>query len=171
MSNQTKALERQMTFFFGAEHPLSNWHPADFIVKGVRFCNNEQFMMYCKAKLFGDEEAAAKILLAKTPREHKALGRSVRCFDEQTWKAKCQAYVFIGCLAKFQQNPHLADALLKTGDTELVEASPYDRIWGVGLAENNPLIHCKSNWRGQNLLGIVLMKVRDALKAPHHSQK
>lgn len=81
-----------MTFFFGAENPLSNWHPSRFTVNGVDFKNNEQFMMYCKAKLFGDEVCAEKILRTDSPREHKALGRSVRGFDETKWEQKCEHY-------------------------------------------------------------------------------
>ncbi len=101
---QTTEAPVPMTFFFGAENPLSNWHPAGFTVNGVDFRNNEQFMMYCKAKLFGDDECAAKILRAETPREHKALGRSVRGFEESKWAQKCEHYVFVGSLAKFRQN-------------------------------------------------------------------
>jgi len=153
-----------MTFFFGAENPLSNWHPAKFIVNNIQFCNNEQFMMYCKAKLFGDNETAKEILTATTPREHKALGRKVKLFDEELWSTKREIYVRRGCLAKFMQNPDMLNFLLNTKDTELVEASPYDKIWGVGLAESNPLINDKSNWKGLNLLGKVLMQVRGELQ-------
>ena len=153
----------KMTFFFGAENPLSNWHPAKFVVNGVQFSNNEQFMMYCKAKLFGDEETASEILKATTPREHKALGRQVRGFDEARWNEKRELYVTKGCYAKFSQNPEMLKFLLETEGTELVEASPYDRIWGVGLAANNPAIHDKSKWLGQNLLGKCLMQVRTQL--------
>ena len=160
---QTTEAPVPMTFFFGAENPLSNWHPAGFTVNGVDFKNNEQFMMYCKAKLFGDEECAAKILRAETPREHKALGRSVRGFEESKWAQKCEHYVFVGSLAKFRQNEVLGDFLVKTGNTELVEASPYDRIWGVGLSANDPRIHNKSAWLGENRLGKVQMKVREVL--------
>lgn len=149
-----------MVFFFGAENPFSNWHPASFVVKGVEFSNTEQFMMYCKAKLFGDELAAMAILNAKTPREQKALGRKVRGFVQAVWDAKCERYVELGCLAKFRQNPAMGEALLATGDAELVEASPYDRIWGVGLSANDPKIFDKSQWQGLNLLGNVLMRVR-----------
>lgn len=152
-----------MTFFFGAENPLSNWHPAKFTVNGTQFCNSEQFMMYCKAKLFGDEAIAVKILSAKTPREHKALGRQVNGFVETTWKERCQIYVRIGCQAKFSQNPDLLEFLLNTKDTELVEASPFDRIWGVGLGASDARIHDKANWFGQNLLGNILMDVRNEL--------
>lgn len=161
----------KMTFFFGAENPLSNWHPASFVVNDVRFSNNEQFMMYCKAKLFGDEDAASKIIKVTTPREHKALGRQVRGFDEAKWNEKREIYVRKGCQAKFSQNPQMLTFLLETDGTELVEASPYDRIWGVGLAANNPLIHDKSKWLGLNLLGKCLMIVRASLlEQQHHDQ-
>lgn len=160
---QTTPSLAPMTFFFGAENPLSNWHPARFTVNGVDFKNNEQFMMYCKAKLFGDEECAERILQAETPREHKALGRSVRGFDQTKWEQKCEHYVFVGSLAKFRQNRDLGDYLVKTGNTELVEASPYDRIWGVGLSANDPRIHNRSAWLGENRLGTVQMQVREAL--------
>lgn len=159
----TLIMNQKMIFFFGAESPLSNWHPANFRVKGIEFLNNEQFMMYCKAKIFDDHETARKILYAKLPREHKELGRLVRGFDEIIWQSKRQHYVFIGCVAKFRQNPTLAEFLINTGTSELVEASPYDRIWGVGLSAKNPLIHDKKNWRGHNLLGQILMQVRDNL--------
>jgi ribA/ribD-fused uncharacterized protein len=152
-----------MTCFFEASNPLSNWHPAPFMYRGIEFGNTEQFMMYCKAKLFNDHETAEKILRAKTPKEHKALGRQVRNFDESLWNEKCEGYVRIGCLEKFRQNPSLAKVLLDTGSSELVEASPYDKIWGVGLAANDPRIHDKAQWRGQNRLGKVLTQVRGAL--------
>jgi ribA/ribD-fused uncharacterized protein len=142
---------------------LSNWHPAVFVVNDVRFLNNEQFMMYCKAKMFGDDETASKIIKATTPREHKALGRQVRGFDEAKWSEKRELYVRKGCHAKFSQNPEMLKFLLGTEGTELVEASPYDRIWGVGLAANNPAIHDKSKWLGLNLLGKCLMQVRTQL--------
>lgn len=156
---------REMTCFFGADSPLSNWHPARFTFHGRQFANTEQFMMYCKAMLFGDTEIADKILQAKTPKEQKALGRKVRNFDEKIWTAKCEKFVRIGCLEKFKQNPDLANSLMDTGSTELVEASPYDRIWGVGLSANDPRICDRAQWRGENRLGKVLMQVREALAA------
>lgn len=154
---------RGMTCFFEASAPLSNWHPARFTYRGIEFGNTEQFMMYCKAKLFNDHETAEKILRTTTPKEQKALGRQVRNFDERLWSEKCDGYVLVGCLEKFRQNPTLAKILLDTGTTELVEASPYDKIWGVGLSANDPRIQDKNQWRGQNRLGKVLMQVRETL--------
>lgn len=160
-----KAQPILMTFFFGADDPLSNWYIKEFTVKSIVFNCNEQLMMFCKAKLFGDEECAQKILLEREPREQKALGRTVRGFDEKIWDEKREHYVYVGSLAKFQQNPLLGDYILATGDTELVEASPYDCIWGVGLSANDPRIHNKKNWRGPNRLGKVQMRVRAKLKS------
>lgn len=157
--------ETAFTFFFGAHDPLSNWHPARFVVKGISFCSNEQFMMYCKAMLFGDHDNAAKILAASEPKEQKALGRQVRGFDEAVWSKRRERFVYGGALAKFSSNPLLACRLLETDGTELVEASPYDRIWGVGLAADDPRILDRTQWRGENLLGKVLMQVREVLKA------
>ncbi|CAD6559414.1 NADAR family protein [Paraburkholderia sabiae] len=151
------------TLFFGADDALSNWHPCRFSYHGVDFTSVEQFMMFSKAKLFGDDNAAAEILAARHPKDQKAIGRGVKGFDLATWQGKRESIVYVGCREKFAQNPGLRSLLLATASTELVEASPYDRIWGVGLGERDPLILDKANWRGANLLGITLMKVRETL--------
>jgi ribA/ribD-fused uncharacterized protein len=151
------------TLFFGAEEALSNWHPCRFRYHGVNFTSVEQFMMFSKAKLFGDENLAVEILAARHPKDQRAIGRGVKGFDLATWEGKREAIVYVGCREKFAQNPGLRSLLLATAPTELVEASPYDRIWGVGLGERDPLILDKANWRGANLLGVTLMKVRDTL--------
>lgn len=155
-----------ITFFFTAKDPLSNWHVAPFEYRGHRFNCVEQFMMFSKAKLFGDNEAAAKILAAQDQKTQKALGREVRGFDEAVWAAKRVNIVSVGCREKFRQNPQLLQALLATGDTILAEASPYDRIWGIGLGADDPRAADPKEWRGTNLLGQVLMDVRRML-APY----
>lgn len=152
-----------MTFFFTQNDALSNWYISDFEIKGVRFNCVEQFMMYCKAKLFGDESTAMKILEAPHPRVQKALGRAVVGFDDEKWVARRRQIVEYGCYAKFSQNEALRGVLLTTGDTLLVEASPYDRIWGIGLAANDPRALDPSKWKGQNLLGQALTQVRERL--------
>ncbi len=153
-----------MTIFFREHDPFSNWFQSEFEVKGVRFCCMEQMMMFAKAKLFGDEETARKILLATNPRDHKALGRSVAGYIDSIWAERRVRIVAHGCYAKFSQNPTLKAALLATGETKLVEANPYDRIWGVGLAEHDPRILNPETWNGQNLLGVVLEQVRAQLQ-------
>jgi hypothetical protein len=122
-------------------------------------------MMYGKAILFGDTEIAAEILEAASPRQHKALGRKVRNFNDATWKAHREQIVAAGSRAKFTQNAELRQALLDTAGTELVEASPFDRIWGIGLAASDPRAENPAKWRGQNLLGKILTRLRDELLA------
>lgn len=153
------------TFFWRPDSPFSQWHPATFVVDGLTFTCAEQFMMHGKATLFGDAEVAAQILAAADPRQHKALGRKVRAFDEHVWRAHREDIVYRGSLAKFSQNPTLHAALLATTGTELVEASPTDRIWGIGMSSSNPAATDRTKWRGQNLLGQILTRVRDELLA------
>lgn len=153
----------RFTFFFRPESPFSQWHPCTFTVDGRQFSCAEQYMMYGKAVLFGDQAVADQILESTSAKQHKALGRKVSGFKEETWRANREAIVYRGNHAKFTQNPHLLEVLLATRGTELVEASPYDRIWGVGLAADNPLIQDPNHWRGQNLLGRILTRLREDL--------
>ena len=159
------------TFFFRPESPFSQWHPARFEVDGLVFGCAEQFMMHGKALLFDDAEVAAEILAAAHPREHKALGRKVRGFDEQAWRGNRERIVLEGNRAKFTQNPDLRAALMATAGTTLVEASPYDRIWGVGLSMDNPAIDDPANWRGKNLLGRILTRLRDEVLSAHEAHR
>lgn len=158
-------IKGNMTIFFSEKDQFSNWFISEFEVKGERFNCVEQFMMFCKAKLFGDEITANKIMAAAHPRDQKALGRSVKSYNDAVWCQRRSRIVAHGCYAKFSQNPVLRDALLSTGDTTLVEASPYDRIWGVGLAEHDPRILDRRQWRGLNLLGVALTEARQQLVA------
>jgi ribA/ribD-fused uncharacterized protein len=154
----------RFTFFFRPEAPFSQWHPARFELAGRQFTCAEQYMMYGKAILFDDAEIAEQILAAAAPRQHKALGRKVRNFSDAVWKANREAIVHDGSRAKFTQNPELRQALLDTAGTDLVEASPFDRIWGIGLSATDPRAENPSQWRGQNLLGKILTRVRDELR-------
>lgn len=144
-------------------HVLSQWWPATFEVERVRYASAEQFMMAGKAALFGDQQASELILRAKGPQQVKSLGRQVRGFDEQRWSEHRYSLVITGNLAKFRQNPDLRAYLLGTGDRVLVEASPADRIWGIGLSRDDPRAAKPSLWRGMNLLGFALMEVRERL--------
>ena len=155
----------RFTFFFRPESPFSQWYPAQFELGGNVFSCAEQYMMYGKAILFGDAEIAAEILEAMVPRQHKALGRKVRNFSDAIWKANREVIVTDGSRAKFTQNIELRQALLDTAGTELVEASPFDRIWGIGLAATDKRAEDPAQWRGQNLLGKILTRVRDELLA------
>jgi ribA/ribD-fused uncharacterized protein len=151
------------TFFFTEASPFSQWYRCTFTANDVAFTCAEQYMMHGKAVLFGDDDAAAQILVAAHPREHKALGRKVRGFDDAVWRREREAIVMAGNRAKFTQNPDLRALLLATAGTTLVEASPYDRIWGIGLAASDPRAQDPDQWRGQNLLGKILTALRDEL--------
>jgi ribA/ribD-fused uncharacterized protein len=151
------------TFFFTEASPFSQWYPCHFVVDGHAFNCAEQYMMHGKATLFGDREVAAEILSADHPRKHKALGRKVRGFDGGTWERERTRIVKDGNRAKFTQNTGLLTTLLATRGTTLVEASPYDKIWGIGLAETDPRASDPTRWKGKNLLGVVLTELRDEL--------
>jgi ribA/ribD-fused uncharacterized protein len=143
---------------------LSQWAPSPFEVSGQRYPTAEHWMMAEKARLFGDAEIEAKVLAAKHPKAVKALGRKVRGYENPVWHAERERVVQEGNLHKFRQNPELLEFLLSTGDATLVEASPYDRIWGIGLRADQPAAQDPGQWRGLNLLGKVLMEVRRQLR-------
>jgi ribA/ribD-fused uncharacterized protein len=142
---------------------LSQWWPSAFTVDTVRYPSAEHYMMAAKARLFQDEATAARIVDAAHPGAAKALGRQVTGFDEETWVRHRYAIVLRANLAKFQQDDRLRDYLHSTGDRVLVEASPLDRIWGVGLSATDERASRPSQWRGLNLLGFALMEVRARL--------
>jgi len=151
------------TFFFTEASPFSQWYRCSFTAGGETFSCAEQFMMHGKAVLFGDAAMAREILAAAHPRQHKALGRKVKGFDDAVWRRERITIVRDGNRAKFTQNAELRELLLATAPTTLVEASPYDRIWGIGLAATDPRAQDRATWRGQNLLGQILTELRDEL--------
>lgn len=143
---------------------LSQWYPSPFEAGGQRYSCMEQYMMAMKAELFGDDEIKAQILAADDPGRIKALGRKVRGFDEAVWEQFRFSIVCTGNYHKFTDNEPLRWFLLGTKETVLVEASPYDQLWGVGLGAQSPDIAYPGRWRGKNLLGFALMAVRSALR-------
>ena len=136
----------------------------DFYTMADSYLYTEQYMMASKAQLFGDEEIRKEILKCSDPKQIKALGRKVRGFDQKVWDKFKYAIVLLGNWCKFSQNRYLQEFLLSTGDSVLVEASPYDAIWGIRLAASSPEAKDPMKWRGQNLLGFALMEVRDELR-------
>ena len=142
---------------------FSQWWPAPFMVGGHKYPSAEHWMMRQKALLFRDEAIAAKIAEATSPKQAKELGRKVSGFDNDLWNKEKYRIVLAGSLAKFGQNAALKDFLLNTGNRILVEASPVDRIWGIGLAADDPGAENPLLWRGENLLGFALMEARDEL--------
>lgn len=144
---------------------FSQWFEASFELEGQIYPTAEHFMMAEKARLFGDLETHASILAVRTPAEAKKLGRGVKGFDDELWEQARFDIVVRANEAKFSQNQALRDYLLITGDCVLVEASPVDRIWGIGLAANDERALEPRAWRGLNLLGFALMEVRAWLAA------
>ncbi|WP_370462363.1 NADAR family protein [Nocardiopsis sp. FR6] len=144
---------------------LSQWWPAGLTVNGVSYRTAEHYMMAAKARLFGDGEAEERILAAGHPRDAKEIGRRVRGFDQRTWEAHRFGIVVEGGVAKFGQNPDLRAFLLGTGSRVLVEASPRDRVWGIGLDARHDDAEVPERWRGLNLLGFALMEARSRLAA------
>lgn len=154
---------KKFIFFWGNNSPFSNWHPSVFVHNGIKFNRGEQYMMYSKAMLFGDVETAQKILESNDPGIQKKLGRQVKDYNEDIWAEKRVDIMVSGLIEKFKQNPEMLKVLLDTGDDEIVEASPFDTVWGIGLTAKDPRSKNKEQWLGQNLLGITLMKVRDEI--------
>lgn len=142
---------------------LSQWWMADFVDPRdqSKYCCAEQFMMAQKAEIFKDFETKKAIMANRNPKEIKSLGRHVRGFDQRAWDEYKHFIVFYGNQLKFSQNPELKEFLISTGNKVIVEASPYDKVWGIGMDANNPKATNPNLWNGENLLGFALMIVRD----------
>ena len=143
---------------------LSQWYNSPFEVDGIKYQTSEQYMMSHKALLFNDNETNIKIMEEKDPKIYKELGRQVKNFNSKLWDEKKFEIVVKGNIHKFSQNEKLKQFLLNTKDKILVEASPHDKIWGIGIAEDDKEILNPEKWKGENLLGKALMKVRDIIK-------
>lgn len=153
---------------FETFHPFlkgvfSQWHATPFRLEDRDFATAEQWMMFGKARLFGDEAAAAAILATPDPSVQKRLGQTVAAFDQATWDAHKVDIVHRGSIAKFGQNDGAWRQLFATGPAMLVQANPRDWIWGVGLSADDSAINSPGNWRGENLLGRILTDVRSRL--------
>lgn len=143
---------------------FSQWYTSPFNDGENRFATAEHYMMYGKAKLFGDTDAMEKALQANNPGAVKAVGRSVKGFDQAVWNENKFDLVVKANLAKFSSNEELGTFLINTGKCVLVKASPVDKIWGIGLAEDNDAGENPNLWKGENLLGFALMEVREQLQ-------
>ena len=168
----TNKTENDFIFFWGhapakdgtiTETCLSQWWSCDFYENGILFCCAEQYMMYKKALLFNDFEYAQKIIQCKEAKKIKDYGRLIRNFSEEIWNENKQTIVMQGNMLKFSQNIELKEYLQKTGSKILVEASPYDKIWGIGMKKGADGILSPQEWKGENLLGFIIMDVRDRL--------
>ena len=155
-----KITDKYIFFWDGV---YSQWYPEDMQIDGTFYNCCEQYMMEQKALLFGDKETAKKIMKTSSPAEQKALGRSVKNFDRDIWDQHCMSIVIKGNYGKFAQPGMLRKDLMRTGNRIIVEASPYDKIWGIGMGENDPGIEDPANWKGLNLLGHAIMTVRSLI--------
>lgn len=161
-------IKEQFTFFW--DGPFSQWHPSKFIIDGVEFCTCEQYMMLKKALMFGDFESAKKVMATSNPKDQKQIGREIKSFNDKIWVKYCKKIVYDANMAKFIQNPDLLKKLMDTGESILVEASPYDKRWGIGLGAENPFAQDRSTWQGLNWLGIIITFVRDDIKRSSKEQ-
>ena len=159
-----------LTFSFFWQGPLSNWHTSQFVAslwdgEPRRFCNGEQWMMAAKALLFSDQESLQAIMISTNPKDQKALGRKVKGFNKALWDLHARNLVYAGCSHKFEQNIPLREYLLATNGI-LAESSPYDTVWGIGLATDDPHAQDPAQWKGTNWLGQVLMCIRKDIRTP-----
>lgn len=158
---------RQIVCFHNPEEEngfLSNWYLSDFCIDGKTFSSMEQYMMYKKAELFQDQEVAKKILSTDQVGKIKMLGRSVKNYQDTFWNGMHQIVVYEGLLAKFAQKEELLEKLFCTEDAILAECAVQDCIWGIGLSMKDKKRFVIQEWKGQNLLGYTLMKVREKLQ-------
>ena len=157
------------TIFFykeGEEYGfLSNWYPTVFYAEGLRFTSTEQYLMYQKAKLFGDTDMAEKIMASSDQGEIKHYGRLVRGFDGVIWNGFRPIIMYKGLMHKFTQSPLLREELLATGDAVLAECTERDVNFATGLNIHDAARFDRNNWKGQNILGFALMAVREELRA------
>lgn len=159
-------VETSKSVLFWKPCSFGNWTITPFKLDGVAFNCAEQAFMYRKAMIFGDKVIAAKIQTTFDPKKHKALGRKIKNFHEDVWQAEAQGIMYEVLYAKFSQDDEWKVALLQTGQKQLIEASPYDAQWGVGLTAAAVISRGEdpSCFKGKNWLGIALMKVRNQLQ-------
>ena len=148
---------------FWSEWP-SQWTHSPFTLGGKRYNCAEQHMMAEKARLFKDDAALKKIMSTSDPSDQKRWGREVRGFDANKWSSVCFDVVLRGSLEKYRQNPELCEKLLATGNLTMVEASPKDKIWGIGMDKNHKDATKPGRWLGKNLLGKALDQARAIIR-------
>jgi len=154
----------QFEFFWETSSVFSQWHKCAFVIDGVDYCMAEQYMMAGKARLFQDSYALGNILRSRNARDIKNFGREVKGFVSRVWEDHCQEIAYEANLAKFQQNAECGEQLLATEQREIVEAAPNDRVWGIGMVTAKALVTPRDKW-GANMLGKILMRVREQLRA------
>jgi ribA/ribD-fused uncharacterized protein len=152
------------SYYFFWNGPFSQWHTSNFELSGHSYLCAEQYMMHQKAVLFDDKIMANKILASNDPGKQKAFGKQVQGFEEEIWRQNRERIVAEANRAKYFQNKGLRRKLFQTGNALLVEASPIDTIWGIGLSAEEAKRVAPAAWPGQNLLGKILTTVRGQLR-------
>lgn len=180
IEDKFKRGERLKFIFFWGHKPsadgsitkscFSQWWDCKFTVDGVEYHTAEQYMMAQKAALFSDKEMQKEIMAASHPKQFKALGQKVKGFVQEVWDKNCCDIVVKGNAAKFSQNEDLKAFLLNTNQRVLVEASPYDKIWGIGMGTDDSRCENPTLWNGTNFLGFCLMEVRDILREQEYGE-
>ncbi len=158
--------EYPAVYFHLPEEPygfLSNWYPSPFVLNGIQYSSMEQYIMYCKCMLFGDQTAANAILATDDTAEQKEIGRQAKGYLGPVWDGARQIIAYKGLMAKFAQNEDLKERLLETGDAYLVECAKTDKVWACGIRLTDDRRFDAANWEGENILGFALMAVRDSL--------
>jgi ribA/ribD-fused uncharacterized protein len=153
-----------LILFFSGKSYLSNFYKCRFTFEGVVFSSNEQFFHFKKAELFNDKDAMKKILATDYPADQKKIGRTVKNYNESVWSKHCYSIMKQGLYAKFSQNDNLKKKMLSNPKARFVEASLFDKKWGIGINSSHPNATFPSKWKGSNLLGKALDEVRDSLK-------
>ena len=152
------------SLFWGG--PYSQWEKSDIEFANVNFTSAEQMMMYSKAILFENVALAKTIMKEDNPRVLKKYGRDVKGFDVARWNTVCNEIVYAATYCKFMQNVDFFDHMMKDEADVIVEASPYDKIWGIGLGENDPRALIREEWLGENRLGQIITDVREFIRRP-----
>ena len=156
-------MSEKFTFFYGGW--ASQWAACKILIDGVIYNCAEQYMMAMKAKLFNDAAALDIIMGTDNPKVQKAAGRTVQGFNQTIWEQNAKLYVYRANYAKFTQNKDAQQWLMATNGTTLVEASPWDKIWGIGLDANDPKAQDRATWQGTNWLGEIVTQVREDIKS------
>lgn len=154
-------------YFHLPEEPdgyLSNWYRAEFDLDGIHFTSTEQYIMYRKCTLLGDQASAKAVLATDDPEKQQAIGQKAQGYIGNLWAGSRQMIAAKGLMAKFSQNEDLKQQLLSTGDSWLVECAGSDKVWACGVRLNDDRRRDIANWTGTNILGFALMQVREMLK-------
>ena len=158
--------EVEAVYFHKPSEPygfLSNWYPSPFDLDRIHFTSVEQYIMYQKCSIFGDDESAKRILATEETKEQQNIGRDAKGYVSKIWAGMRQVIALRGLMAKFEQNDDLKQKLLETGDAFLVEFARTDKIWACGIRLDDEKRFDAKNWDGENILGFALMEVRRKL--------